>query len=144
MLRSPLLKSGSCLSRGISPLKRSTRPTATSRASSAPSIRSSRLPIFSQRLQSRHYAVAVEETNKGVVSSFGSRYNLLSYEAEKKTMYRILVIPSCKVIPRIISTRCTCNGKEIPQVFMSHGRFTFGIWKTAICLCRGLSNLHQT
>ena len=75
MLRSSLHRSGSCLSRGIYPLKRSTCSATTPKASSVPLTRSLRLPILSQRSQSRHYAVAAEETNKGVVSSLAGGTN---------------------------------------------------------------------
>ena len=83
MLRSSLHKSGSCLSRCICPLTRSTYSASTLRASSVTSVRPSRLPNFSQRLQSRHYAVAAEETNKGVVSSLASGNKIGIEEAEK-------------------------------------------------------------
>ena len=48
-----------------------------------PPVRPSRLPAFSQRLQSRHYAVAAEDTNKGVVSCLASGNHMGKDEAEK-------------------------------------------------------------
>lgn len=39
--------------------------------------------MLSQRLQSRHYAVAAEETNKGVVSSLAAGNDMGKDEAEK-------------------------------------------------------------
>lgn len=57
--------------------------------------------MLSQRLQRRHYAVAAEETNKGVVSSLDDGNNVGKDEAEKR-MYRILMTPSCKGIPQTI------------------------------------------
>ena len=84
MLRSSLHTSGSCLSRAISPLKRSTCSTATLRASAVPSVRQSRLPTFAQHLQSRQYAVAAEDTNKGVVSSLdGGNGSGIDIEAKR-------------------------------------------------------------
>ena len=68
MLRSSINKSGSFLSRGIRPLRRSTCSTATLKIASLRPVRSSGLPALSQCLQSRHYAVAAEQTDKGVVS----------------------------------------------------------------------------
>ena len=84
MLRSSLQRSGNCLSRAISPLKRSACSTATLRASAVPSVRQSRLPRFTQYLQSRQYAVAAEDTNKGVVSSLDGGNGLGIDEETKK------------------------------------------------------------
>ena len=57
--------------------------------------------MLSQLLQGRSYAVAAEETNKGVVSGLASG-NDLGYMKLKSELYRIPVIPSCKATPRII------------------------------------------
>lgn len=84
MLRSSIHKSGSCLSIGICPLRRSTYSTATLRVPSVHSVRSSRFPVLSQRLQSRYYAVAAEETSKGVVSSLACGNNMGKHKAETR------------------------------------------------------------
>lgn len=66
MLRASIHKSSSCLARGVCPLRPSTCSSATLGAYAVPPIRPWGLNLLSQRLQSRHYAVAAEETNKGV------------------------------------------------------------------------------
>ena len=66
MLRSSLHKSSS-LSRGAGAFRMTTCTATALRGSSVPAARTSKLPILYQRLQRRSYAVAAEDTNKGVV-----------------------------------------------------------------------------
>ena len=66
MLRSSLFKSKS-LSGGVGAFRRTTCSATALRGSSELVVRTSKLPILYQRLQRRSYAVAVEDTNKGVV-----------------------------------------------------------------------------
>jgi len=68
MLRPSLHMLESNLLRGSYPLRRTTCKSATLRACTIPSLRASKLPIPSQPQQKRSYAVAAEESNKGVVS----------------------------------------------------------------------------
>ena len=88
-------------------------------------------------VQRRHYAVAVEQTNKGVVSRSAilrKKYVMVN------PLLRTPVIHFSKGTPPTILTRCTCHGNMILQASISHGRFTSGIWSQATCQFHRLSN----
>lgn len=89
----------------------------------------------------RPYAVAAEQTNKGVVGWLDPGY--LPVIIELIVSGRILVTPFSKATLRITSTRCTCRGNMIPLAFTSHGRSTSEIWKRAICPYRKPSSHPQ-
>ncbi|KAK4696629.1 hypothetical protein P7C71_g1321, partial [Lecanoromycetidae sp. Uapishka_2] len=67
MLRSSLHKSGSSLLRGSYPLRRTACPSARLRICTTSLAQVSGYPSLFQRQQKRSYAVAAEDTNKGVV-----------------------------------------------------------------------------
>lgn len=81
MLRSSLHKSQS-LSGGVGAFRRTTCTATALRGSFVPVVRTSKLPILYQRLQVRSYAVAVEDTNKGVVRSSPLEINNEGFVAE--------------------------------------------------------------
>ena len=101
------------------------------RAVATVSLRS-KLPIASSwHSQKRCYAVAAEETDKGVVSRLDRFIITRLYMAE--ILLRIRTIHSCKETLPIISMKCICNGKKTLQAFIYHGRFTFEMSKKGAC-----------
>ena len=82
MLRSSLHKS-SALSRGVGSFRRSTCTATALRGSAVPAVRTFKLPELHRRLQRRSYAVAAEDTNKGVVRSSQLEINNEGFDAER-------------------------------------------------------------
>ncbi len=82
MLR-PSLHKSSTLSRGVGSFRRTTCTATALRGSSVLAVRTPKLPKLYQRLQRRSYAVAAEDTNKGVVRSSQLEINNEGFDAER-------------------------------------------------------------
>ena len=91
--------------------------------------------------QRRHYAVAAEQTNKGVVTSLSLPYDLRK-EYTDAILERTLMIPSCKAILPITLMRCIFHGSRIRQAFIFPGKSTSKTWKRATCRYLKHFNLH--
>ena len=97
-----------------------------------------------QCMQRRSYAVAAEETNKGVVSSsLGLTCSSSYLSSELIKNVRTQMIPSSKAMPQITWMKCTCNGKETLRVYIFRGRSTSETWRMGICRCRKPFNPRQ-
>jgi hypothetical protein len=141
MLRASFQKStkgllGSCCSSKRSIWTSSSlRPPATLREKALVFARRP-LAVISQVSQRRTYAIAIEESSKGVVS-FAAIDEYLSL-----TRLRIPMTPSYRGIPRITLTKCTWPGKKTPRAFTSPGKHTSTTWKMGTCPSPRRSNHH--
>ena len=145
MLRTLITNSGSKLFSRASQCQRGLH-TATSSGLSSGCRRNALvagrapLALVAQRTQQRRsYAMPVEESNKGVVSTATPLRNV----AANDSGFRTRMIPFSKAIPPTISTRCTWHGSKTQALSTCRGRLTFTTWRRAICQYPERSSLLQ-